>query len=334
MKRISMTLIMLFACCAALAATGIPTLVSRVTDTASMFSSAARWQAERILEEHERKTTNQVAVLTIPTLGGEVLEQYSIRVVEKWKLGKKGKDNGVLLLFVRNDRKVRIEVGYGLEGVLTDAMSGRIINDIITVHFRQEHYDEGLIQSVNAIIAVIAGEFKAGDEGKYAPQPTFGQRVKHYFFRGLQYTLIGIGILVGLFLAGTIIWMIFQPAFLLHGAGGWVGFGILGPVFMFLGFLPFLVNADSVEASGISVLLFLFPPVALFTAIKLLFAFTRRGQRLAKKLWVNFGEGGSGSSSSYSISSSYSSSSSSSSSSDSYSGGGGSFGGGGASGSW
>ncbi len=141
----------------------IPQLVGlRVHDEAHVLSQGAIDKLEQTLKAFEDSTTNQVAILTIASLDGEILEQYALRVAhDEWNLGQKEKDNGVLLLIVVNDRKVRIEAGQGLEGVLTDALSSRIIRNEIAPNFRRGDYDTGINAAVNAIILGIKGEYKA-----------------------------------------------------------------------------------------------------------------------------------------------------------------------------
>ena len=107
----------------------VPSLDRRVIDLAGLFSASAASSMEAELEGLETETGAQVAVLTIPSLEGQPLEDYALRVVEAWRLGREKRDNGVLILIARDDRKIRIEVGYGLEGVLPDAMCGRIIDN-------------------------------------------------------------------------------------------------------------------------------------------------------------------------------------------------------------
>ena len=97
------------------------------------------------------ETGHQIALLTVPTLEGDSLEDFSIRVAESWKIGKKGFDNGAILLIVRDDRRLRIEVGYGLEGVLPDAIANRIINEVITPRFRSGDYAGGIEAGVDSI---------------------------------------------------------------------------------------------------------------------------------------------------------------------------------------
>ena len=116
----------------------VPFLSGRVIDETGVLSAESKLSIENKLKEHEKATSNQVVVLIIPSLEGEVLEEYSLKVATTWKLGQKKKDNGVLLLIAKEDRKLRIEVGYGLEGSLTDALCSRIIRKEITPSFKQE----------------------------------------------------------------------------------------------------------------------------------------------------------------------------------------------------
>jgi len=119
------------------------------------------------LADFEEQTTNQIAVLIIPTLEGDNLEDYSIRLADKWKIGQKGKDNGVILLIVKQDRKIRIEVGYGLEGVLPDGLAGEIILKNIAPHFRRGDFYNGIQEGVSKIIAATKGEYRAPHQRKW-----------------------------------------------------------------------------------------------------------------------------------------------------------------------
>lgn len=134
-----------------------------VHDDANILSESTEATLEAMLKADRDSTSNQIAVLTIPSLQGGSLEEYSLAVAEKWALGKKEKDNGVLLLIVSEDRLIRIEVGYGLEGVLTDALSSRINRNEIAPYFRQGDYDTGVKEGVVAIIDAIKGEYKNDD---------------------------------------------------------------------------------------------------------------------------------------------------------------------------
>ena len=160
MKRSFFLLIFLLISTACFA-TEVPPLRSYVNDYASMLSPGVVQQLESELAAFEKSDSTQIVVLTIPSLEGEVLEEYSIKVVEKWQIGQKGKDNGALLLVVKNDRKIRIESGRGLEGTLTDLVSGRIIRNEMTPAFKRGEYDVGVARGVGAIMATVRGEYSA-----------------------------------------------------------------------------------------------------------------------------------------------------------------------------
>ncbi|MBI4970949.1 MAG: TPM domain-containing protein [Candidatus Omnitrophica bacterium] len=132
-----------------------------VSDYAGMMSPAARASLESQLAQFERETSNQVVVATFPSLDGESLEDFSIRLAEKWKIGQRDKNNGVIFLIFKNDRKMRIEVGYGLEGALPDATASVILNQIVTPLFRLGKFDDGITMGTQAILAATKGEFKA-----------------------------------------------------------------------------------------------------------------------------------------------------------------------------
>jgi uncharacterized protein len=139
----------------------VPALEGRVNDYAGLLSSSTVRQLDAGLAQLESTDSTQIVVLTIPSLEGDSLEDFSMRVVDQWKIGQKGKDNGALLLVSKNDRKVRIEVGYGLEGKLTDLVSGRIIRNIIVPQFKMGNYDQGIVNGVAAMAGVVRGEFTA-----------------------------------------------------------------------------------------------------------------------------------------------------------------------------
>jgi len=136
----------------------VPPLKSRVTDLTATLSSAQQAALEQTLAAFEARKGSQIAVLLVPTTQPETVEQYAVRVEEAWKLGRKGIDDGVLLLVAKNDRKLRIEVGYGLEGALNDATAKRIIEEDITPHFKQGDLYAGVNAGVTRIIKLIDGE--------------------------------------------------------------------------------------------------------------------------------------------------------------------------------
>jgi uncharacterized protein len=146
----------------------VPPLEGRVNDRAGLLSPATKERLTARLAAHEQATGAQIAILTLDSLEGAPIEDYSMRVVEAWKLGKKGQDNGVLLLIAKNDHKMRIEVGYGLEGTLPDILAGRIVRDVLAPRFKQGDFDGGVSRAVEAIIGKTGGEAQAvandGDE--------------------------------------------------------------------------------------------------------------------------------------------------------------------------
>lgn len=139
----------------------VPALKNRVNDLAGLLDPTTERQLEAALAQLEQSDSTQLALLTVPSLQGDSLEEFSMRVVEQWQLGQKEMDNGVLLLIAKKERKIRIEVGYGLEGKLTDLLAGRIIRNVIVPRFKMGRFDQGIIAGVNAIVGVVRGEFKA-----------------------------------------------------------------------------------------------------------------------------------------------------------------------------
>lgn len=148
-------------------AQAVPPLESRVNDRAGMLSAGTVRQLETALAELERTDGTQIAVLTVPSLEGESIETLSLRVAEAWRIGQKGRDNGAILIIARNDRKVRIEVGYGLEGQLTDLVAGRIIRNVIVPRFKAGQFDQGVIDGVSAMTAAVQGAYTAEDAEGY-----------------------------------------------------------------------------------------------------------------------------------------------------------------------
>ncbi len=160
-------LALLFLCTHPLLALEVPPLKGRVNDYAGILAPATAQQLEAILQRFEAAESTQIVLLTVPSLEGTSLEDFSLRAVEAWKLGQTKLDNGALLLIAKNDRKLRIEVGYGLEGKLTDLVSGRIIRDIITPRFKEGNFDQGVIDGIAAMMAAVQGEFAATDTRRH-----------------------------------------------------------------------------------------------------------------------------------------------------------------------
>ena len=138
-----------------------PAPTRRINDYAGALSLAERDRLEAKLAERERTSQNQVVVAIFRSLEGESLEDFSIRLAERWKIGQKGLDNGVILLIFLEDRKLRLEVGYGLEPTLTDAVASTIISTVIVPRFRERQMAAGIDAGLDAIDAAIRGEFRA-----------------------------------------------------------------------------------------------------------------------------------------------------------------------------
>ena len=132
--------------------------VARVTDQTGTLGAEQKASIERMLEAFEARKGSQIAVLMVPTTKGEAIEQYALRVAETWKLGRKGVDDGALLAIAKDDRALRIEVGYGLEGALNDATAKRIVAEVITPRFREGDFFGGISAGVDRMIKVIDGE--------------------------------------------------------------------------------------------------------------------------------------------------------------------------------
>ncbi len=145
-------------------ALSVPSLEGRVNDNARLMSSSERQQAEEYLQSVEAQSGIQIAVLTVKSLQGESLESYSMKVAEKWKLGQKDKDNGVLLLVAYNERGVRIEVGYGLEGTLTDTKCGLIMRNVIIPEFKEGDYGQGIVKGIKTIGGIVCGDVEVENQ--------------------------------------------------------------------------------------------------------------------------------------------------------------------------
>jgi len=170
----------------------VPPLRGRVNDLAGLLPADRGRALEQKLAQFERDTGHQIAVLTIPSLEGDSLEDFSIRGAETWKIGQKGFDNGAILLIVRDDRKLRVEVGYGLEGVLPDAIASRIIREIIVPRFRANDYAGGIEAGVNALLTVARGEKLPAAPPRKAQSPELGSTL---LFAILLLAFLGMGFL-------------------------------------------------------------------------------------------------------------------------------------------
>jgi uncharacterized protein len=287
---------------AAAADVAVPPLSGRVVDQTGTLSSGDIASLTQTLKDFETRKGSQIAVLIVPTTAPETIEQYSIRVAEAWKIGRKKVDDGAILLIAKDDRKLRIEVGYGLEGALTDVTSRRIIDEIITPKFRNGDFAGGISAGVDQIIRVVDGEPLPAP----APQASHGPNSDDWisFLNPFNpFTIFGIYIL------GTIMRSLMGRLMGSIAAGGLIG----GLIWYLAGSIIF--------AAGVGTIL----SVIVFFAGDILAA----SQNASRQS----GRGGGWSGGSSSGGGGWSSGSSSS-DSGGFSGGGGSFGGGGASGSW
>jgi uncharacterized protein len=156
--RVSLLALLVCWAFAAFADVAVPPLSGRVVDQTGTLSSGDIARLTQTLKNLEARKGSQVAVLIVPTTAPETIEQYSIRVAEAWKIGRKKIDDGALLVVAKDDRKLRIEVGYGLEGALNDVTAKRIIDEVITPKFRSGDFAGGISAGVDRVIGVIDGE--------------------------------------------------------------------------------------------------------------------------------------------------------------------------------
>jgi uncharacterized protein len=166
---------LLFSAAAAGAATAVPPLKARVTDLTGTLSAQDISRLEGQLAAFEQEKGAQVAVLMVPSVQPESIEEYAVRAFEQWQLGRKGVDDGVLLVIAKNDRKLRIETGYGLEGALNDATAKRIISEDIVPQFRRGDFAAGIDAGVSRILRVVGGETlpppPPPEQGRQSPLP-------------------------------------------------------------------------------------------------------------------------------------------------------------------
>lgn len=296
-----------------LPAADIPYLTGRVTDNAQILSETTRQSLTVILKEHEDRTSNQIVVLTVPTINGESIEEYAVEVFEAWKLGRKDKDNGVLIVVVPNDRRMRIEVGYGLEATLTDATAGRIIQFIMTPKFKSGDYDGGISDGVKAIINILEG----GEPPDLASKNNESEESHILDFEEPDIP-IKERILLGAFIFGII--GLFTVIGVLTPGVGW---------FLYFFLIPFWATFPIIVLGTGGAFICFITYIIAFPVVKLLIKNTDWYKKAQKDLHTK----GSTSIGGFRMTSGGSGSSWSSGGS-SFSGGGGSSGGGGASGSW
>ncbi len=236
--RLSLAACALFVCLAAAADVAVPPLRARVTDLASTLAPQAQSALEQKLAAFEARKGSQLAVLIVPTTQPETIEQYSIRVVDQWKLGRKGIADGVLLLIAKDDRTLRIEVGRGLEGALPDITAKRIEAEYIVPRFRAGDYAGGVDAGVDRILAVIDGEPLPAPKAGRGAAPTID--LNTLLFVGFILVFVVGGVLRAMFgrlagagivaaIAGALAWLL--GGALLIG----IGVGIMAFVFSLFG---------------------------------------------------------------------------------------------------
>ena len=218
--------LLVLACAVNATALEVPRLKGHVNDYAAMLGTASVRQLEAVLTEFEQEASTQIVVLTVLSLQGDALEDFSIRVAEAWRVGQQKLDNGAILLIAKNDRKIRIEVGYGLEGRLTDLLAGRIIRNVIAPHFKSGRFDQGVTAGVAAMIDAVRGEYSATDLPRQPQQAQKGVPI--------------IALFALFFLINTLgrasRWMGAAAGAILFPIAGALFFG-LGPLFL-LGLVP------------------------------------------------------------------------------------------------
>lgn len=165
-KKLNAIFFFLILFCANFFALEIPRLTSPVVDNAKIMSESKRQELEQFLLSLDKNSSAQIAVLTIPSLKGESLEEYSIRVAREWGLGNAEDSKGVLLLIAFDEKKIRIETGYGVEGDLTDAKCGMIIRNVIAPNFQNGKYSEGIIKGAKAIAKIIAPDAQISSDAE------------------------------------------------------------------------------------------------------------------------------------------------------------------------
>jgi uncharacterized protein len=307
----------LLVACAASGVADVPYLTGRVVDNAEILKPATRERITALSKAHEDKTTDQVVVLTIPTLGGESVEEYANRVFTAWKLGQKGKDNGVLVVVAPQDRKMRIEVGYGLEGTLPDVAASRIIRNVMTPAFRANNFDDGIADGVAAIVAQLEG--KATDTGttaNFADVPS-GAKKSSFELEGPDIPWY-MRILLGCFIFGVI--GLFTIVGVMTPGMGWFLYLFLIP---FWAMFPIIVIGPKATLSVLAIYVIGFPIAKV--VLKRMPWYAKAAEDMKTKGTATIGG---------MVVTSGGSSSSGSSGGGGFSGGGGSSGGGGASGSW
>jgi uncharacterized protein len=295
-------------------ATDIPYLTGRVNDYAQILSPETIKTLSDKLKAHEDLTGNQIVILTIPTLNGENIEDYANNVFTEWSIGQRDKNNGLLIVVAPSERSVRIEVGYGLEGIVPDAVASQLIRHIMVPQFKEGNYEAGISECTNSIVKILEG----GDNSEYLSNMEENQEdagflnvdspdmsiIERILFGAFIFGIIGLFTAVGIFTPGV----------------GWFLYVFLIP---FWAIFPIVVIGTSGAFICLVIYLIGFPLAKIFIKKTAWYKKASKGGKSGG--WISSGGFNTGSSSGSSWSSG---------SSSSFSGGGGSSGGGGASGSW
>ena len=298
----------------------VPYLTGRVTDNAQVLSENTRKSLTETLKAHEASTTNQIVILTMPSLEGENIEDFANKVFNEWKIGQKDKNNGILIVVVPDERKMRIEVGYGLESTMTDLSASRIIREIMAPRFKEGNFDRGITEGTLAVISILNGKESAGETTVNVKDSSSG----HSDLSGFDRPDMPITqrILIGAFIFGIIglftFLGIFTPGF------GWFLYFFLIP---FWAMFPVIVVGSKGALVCLITYLIMYPAAKLYIRNKPWYKKAKTDLRTKGKASIGgfqFTSGSSGGSWS----------SGSSGGGGGFSGGGGSSGGGGASGGW
>jgi uncharacterized protein len=231
----------------ALALVAVPPLSGRVVDQTGTLSTGDIASLTQKLKDLETRKGSQIAILIVPTTDGEAIAPFALRVAEAWKIGRKKIDDGALLVIAKNDRHLRIEVGYGLEGALTDATTRRIIDEVITPKFKSGDFAGGVSAGVDRMIRVIDGEKLPAPEPEHWQSPTLGNWIDPFNPFVLAFVFIFSG---GLRAAlGRLVGSIATGGFV--GFLAWLFIGSIGAAAI-VGVVAFLISAviDLIPSGG------------------------------------------------------------------------------------
>jgi uncharacterized protein len=224
----------------------LPALNARVTDLTATLDATQRGRLEAQLAAIDRAGKAQVAVLLLPTTEPETIEQFGIRLAEAWKVGRKGADDGLIIIVAKNDRRMRIEVGYGLEGRIPDAIASRIVNERMAPAFKQGDFFGGLAAAIAAVDQALGGTAGAAEAAlpAAAPVASTGGAMQGDWIEWLFMLAMGAGVLRAIFgLLGSLA---------AAAVGGWLGFMVFGStgIALVAGVVVFLLSFVSLAGGG------------------------------------------------------------------------------------